>query len=208
MPKKPQFASEDIVMAALDLVREKGLAGLSAPAVAATLGSSTMPIYSHFKNMMALEDEVMKKAWDMVMKYQTRYYTGDVWVDQAIGWIRFSRDENNLFKAMLNNNNQELQFEMQEQHWRYLAELLEGYEGFRGMDEQLSQRIRYSHGKLTHGLATSPMVGLDKIIVENDKILFRYLSSASQVLLKGYQEVPPVDETFKKFVREQLNKLT
>jgi hypothetical protein len=51
MPRKTQFAAEDVVTAALELVRVNGLAGLSAPEVARKMGSSTMPIYSHFKNM-------------------------------------------------------------------------------------------------------------------------------------------------------------
>ncbi|MGD9151230.1 MAG: TetR/AcrR family transcriptional regulator, partial [Desulfobacterales bacterium] len=62
MPRKTQFTAEDVVIAAFELVKEKGLAGLSAPAVAEKMGCSTMPIYSHFKNMQALEDEVVKKA--------------------------------------------------------------------------------------------------------------------------------------------------
>ena len=56
MPRKTQFSAEDVILAAYELVREKGLAGLSAPAVANKMGCSTMPIYSHFKNMQVLTE--------------------------------------------------------------------------------------------------------------------------------------------------------
>ena len=60
MPRKTKYSAEDVVMAAFELVREKGLAGLSAPAVAKKMGCSTMPIYSHFENMQALEEGCQK----------------------------------------------------------------------------------------------------------------------------------------------------
>ena len=204
MPRKTQFTKEDVVTAAFELVREKGLPGLSAPAVAAKMGCSTMPIYSHFKNMQALEDAVIQKAWRGVMQYQTQNYTGDVWVDQAVGWVRFSRDEANLFHSMLNNNNRKLQYQMQVQHWEYLAGLLEGYDGFKDLDNFLSQRVRSAHAKLTHGLAMAPRIGPEKMIVEEDEILFRYLTSATQALLIGYKQLPPMDESYKRYVLDRI----
>ena len=97
MPRKAQFSAEDVVTAAFELVRENGLPGLSAPAVANKMGCSTMPIYSHFQNMQALEDEIVKKAWKLSMEYKSKTYTGDVWIDQGIGYVRFSKDEPNPF---------------------------------------------------------------------------------------------------------------
>ena len=73
-----------------ELVKENGLAGLSAPLVAKKMGSLTMPIYSHFKNMQALEDEVIKKASDLVIKYQSENYTGDVRIDPAVRNVSFA----------------------------------------------------------------------------------------------------------------------
>ena len=204
MPRKTQFTAQDVVTAAFELVREKGLAGLSAPAVAHQMGCSTMPIYSHFKNMQALEDEVIKKCWELVMKYQAENYTGDVWVDQAIGWVRFSRDEANLFHSMLNNNNRKLHYKMQVQHWEYLAELLKDYDGFKDLDEFLSERVRSAHAKLTHGMATAPRIGPQKMVVEEDEILFKYLTSATQALLIGYKQHPPMDEAYKKYIMDKI----
>lgn len=204
MPRKTQFNTQDVLKAAIELVREKGLSKLSAAAVADKMGCSTMPIYSHVKNMQTLEDEVVKQVWQMVMVFQGKSYSGDVWVDQAIGWVLFARDEENLFKCLIDNSNLELRLEMQQVHWRYLAGLLEGYDGFCGMDELLCERVRYAHALLTHGLATTPRTGFNKIIVEEDKILFRYLTTVSHALVKGYQQIPPPDEAEVSYIKEKL----
>ena len=206
MPRKTQFTADDVVTAAFELTREKGLAGLSAPAVADKMGCSTMPIYSYFKNMQALQDEVVKKAWKMIMRYQAEKYTGDVWVDQAIGYVRFARNEKNLFKCMLAGNNPELRHEMHQKQWQYLAERLEGYNGFDGLDDEQRTRVRYSRAMLSHGVAMSPNTGLNKIIVEDDELLAGYLSTVSQALLKGYESLPPLEEDKKRLLKGKIKK--
>ena len=207
MPRKTQFTAEDIVEDSIELVRKQGLAKLYAAAVAEEMGCSTMPIYSHSKNMQTLEDEVVRRVWKLVMEYQAESYTGDVWVDQGIGWVRFARDEENLFKCLTDNNNIELRFEMQIKHWQYLADCLEAYNGFGGMDEELSERVRYTHALLTHGLATTPRTGFNKIIIEDDRILYSFMTNASQALIKGYKQLPPVDEAHRNYVKKKRRAL-
>ena len=208
MPRKTQFTSQNVILAALELVREKGLAGLSAPAVAAKMGCSTMPIYSHFRNMHALEDTVVREIWKMIMEYQAKRYTGDIWVDPAIGYVRFARDERNLFRCMLDSHNLELQYELRMRHWEYMGGLLKDYDGFYGLDEYQKERLRYSHAMLTHGVAMSPNIGMNRVIVENDDILSRYLSSASQALLEGYKKIPPIEEEKKRIAEAKLKEIT
>ena len=208
MPRNTQFTTEDVIKAAIDLVRKHGLSKLSASAMAEEMGCSTMPIYSHSKNMQTLEDEVVRRVWKLVMQYQAESYTGDVWVDQAIGWVMFSRDEENLFKCLTDNNNLDLRLEMQVKHWQSLADHLEAYNGFDGMDEELSERVRYDHALLTYGLATSPRIGFNKIIIEDDRILYGHMTNASQALIKGYKQLPPVEEADRNYVKEKLKALT
>ena len=203
MPRRTQFSAEDVVTAAFELVRENGLGRLSAPAVANKMGCSTMPIYSHFKNMQALEDEVVKKAWKLAMEYKAKTYTGDVWIDQGIGYVRFSKDEPNLFKCMLDARNMELKYEMSLANWQFLAEQLEGYEAFNELDGEQQVRVRYARAMLTHGIATSPRVATNRIILEDDELLTRFLTNVSQALLAGFKEMPPLTDKEKKFIEEK-----
>jgi AcrR family transcriptional regulator len=207
MPRKTQFTIDDVITAAFELVREKELAGLSAPSVAEKMGCSTMPIYSHFKNMQALEDEVIQKAWTLVMEYESRQYTGDDWIDQAMGYVLFARDERNLFKSMLAGRNLKLQYEMQKMHWQYQTDRLDSYEGFKDLDRDQRSRIRYARAMLSHGVAMSPDTGMNKVIIENDEILSGFLTNVSQALLKGYKDLPPPPEDKRRLLEEEIEKL-
>lgn len=204
MPRKPQFTGEDVVAAAFELVREKGLTSLSAPAVAEKMGCSTMPIYSHFTSMQALEDEVVKKIWEMVSHYQTKEYTGDAWIDQAMGYILFARDEKNLFKAILNSRNKELKYQMNRLHWDKLARALDDYPAFEGLDLERIMRIRYTRAMLSHGIATAAKIGMNKIFFESDRLLARFLADASQALLEGFKEVPPLEGEERRLMQKKI----
>lgn len=204
MPRKMQFTTEDVVTTAFKLVREKGLQGLSAPSVAAEMGCSTMPIYSHFENMQALEDAVVKKVWALAASYQTKHYTGDVWIDQAIGYIVFAREEENLFRCLLDSRNLELKLQMNRCQWERLGAALENYVGFRDLEVAGVLRVRYARAMLSHGIATAAKIGLNKIFIENDKLLARFLIDASRALLEGYRNAPPIEGEERRLMEERM----
>jgi hypothetical protein len=166
-----------------------------------------MPIYSHFKNMQALEDEVVKKAWGLVDEYQTRHYTGDVWIDQAIGYIRFAREEKHLFKCRIDCQNQALKYEMSRRQWDKLAKDLDNYGPFSALDEEKVIRTRYTRAMLSHGVATAARIGLNKIFMENDILLARFLTDASMALIQGYQKAPPLEGEEKALLEEKVREL-
>jgi AcrR family transcriptional regulator len=206
MARKIKFSAADVVQAAVELVRRKGLAGLSAPAVAEQLGASTMPIYSHFKNMQALEDAVFRQVWDRIRQYQSERYTGDLWIDQAIGYIRFAREERHLFRCILDGRNQELKYALNRREWAHLAEALEGYEPFRGLDEKQIARARYVRAMLCHGIATSAKIGLNKLIFEDDELLTLFLTDVSKALLTGFGQVPPLEGEARRLLEARIKR--
>ena len=58
MPPKPKFSKEEIIAAALDLVRAKGMEGLTARELGQRLGSSARPIFTVFSSMEEVQDAV------------------------------------------------------------------------------------------------------------------------------------------------------
>ena len=62
MPPKVKFLQEEIVDAALQVVREKGADALTAREAAAKLGVSTRPIFTYFDTMEQLRGEVCAQA--------------------------------------------------------------------------------------------------------------------------------------------------
>lgn len=62
MPPRPKFSREEIVEAALRVVSEKGVEALTAKALGDALGSSARPIFTVFRSMKEVQDEVRVAA--------------------------------------------------------------------------------------------------------------------------------------------------
>lgn len=69
MPPKCKFSQQEIIQAALDLTRTKGINALTARALGAKLGSSPKPIFTVFENMEAVQAEVQKAAKALYAAY-------------------------------------------------------------------------------------------------------------------------------------------
>ncbi|MGA2478707.1 MAG: TetR/AcrR family transcriptional regulator [Spirochaetia bacterium] len=100
MTQKISFTREAVIEAAFTLAREKGWGSVTARSIAKKLGSSTMPIYSSLKSMEEIESEVRARAEALLLDFQRRVYTGDVPLDQAVGYVTFARDERSLFRFL------------------------------------------------------------------------------------------------------------
>ena len=69
MPPKAKFLKEEIIQAALDLVREDGISNLTARALGTRLGSSARPIFTVFQNMDEVQQAVIKAAKSLYTGY-------------------------------------------------------------------------------------------------------------------------------------------
>ena len=108
MPPKPKFTREEIVDKAFELVREKGFDALTARELGSRLGSSARPIFTVFKDMNELKDEVRKKVEDLLNEYLSRAENYEVYFKQAVKeTILFASDEPNLFHLLFLRNNEE-----------------------------------------------------------------------------------------------------
>jgi AcrR family transcriptional regulator len=101
MPPKPTFTREDIVEAAFEIIRKQGRSKLSARAIAKELKCSTMPIYSYVSSLQDLKPELAQKFTDLFLQYTTTAYTGNFLIDNSFGYIRFAREEKELFRIMM-----------------------------------------------------------------------------------------------------------
>ena len=84
MPPKFKFTREEIVDAAFNIVRRGGWTALTARSIGNELGASSRPIYSFFNSMSELEEEVVKKAVDLLFQFMSQKRTGDLWIDHGI----------------------------------------------------------------------------------------------------------------------------
>lgn len=101
MPPKPKYTKEEIVSAAYELAREKGMDSVVAREVGNKLGTSASPIFTIFSSMEELKSEVRNMALeefnrrtDEAMKYVPAF--------KQFGklMVEFARTEPQLFRLL------------------------------------------------------------------------------------------------------------
>jgi AcrR family transcriptional regulator len=102
LPPKVKFGKATVIEAAFSVVRDLGWEKMSARSIANRLGSSIGPIYTHLKSMPNLEEEVAKKAYDLLYDYCTTVRTGEAAIDRGLGYVLFAKKEKHLFKLFSN----------------------------------------------------------------------------------------------------------
>lgn len=153
MPRNTQFSREEIIEAAFELVREHGWSGFSVQAVAKAVNSSSMPIYSHFTNVKELEDEVCEKAMNLLKSSLLMDRTGDLWMDQAISYVKFALEEKHLFRILSDGRNIELQNRLGLGLVQFIDDSLADHPLFAGLNEIEFKMIRLSRMMFAQRLA-------------------------------------------------------
>ncbi len=153
MPPKFKFTKEEIIDSAFKIVRHKGWGSLSTRSLASELGSSSRPIYSFFSSITELEEEIVKKAVDLLHKYMIRKRTGDPWLDHGLGYVMFALKEKHLFRAV-NDENHIVYFKKYgDIIWHTLTRSLSDYPAFQGLSEEHILKIQVTRWLFAHGLA-------------------------------------------------------
>ena len=104
MPPKVKFSKETMIGTALQLVREEGLASLTARALAEKLGATPRVIFGQFANMAELQAEVIVAA-EMVVVGYIRKALEDEKPFRSVGvaYILFASKEPQLFQLLFQN---------------------------------------------------------------------------------------------------------
>lgn len=101
MPPKPKYTKEEIVNAAYELTREKGIDAVVAREVGKRLNTSSSPIFTVWNSMDELKEEVRKLA---KQKYQA--YMADIFdyspsfKEFGMRWVGFAAEEPNLYRLL------------------------------------------------------------------------------------------------------------
>lgn len=101
MPPKVKFTQDEIVRAALNVARAKGLSGVTTRDVGAELGVSTRPIFTYFKSMDELRAAIREMALSM---YRARVEEGlkqpVPFLGVGLAHIAFARQEPELYRLL------------------------------------------------------------------------------------------------------------
>lgn len=104
MPRKTVILKEDIINAAVEIVRKDGYEALNARALANALGCSTQPIFSNFRNMEDLTQSVIRRSLEIYDDFVAREFMEPhgypPYKTNGMAYIRFAKEEKNLFKLL------------------------------------------------------------------------------------------------------------
>ncbi len=153
MPPKQRFSEQDVTEAAFQVVRKQGWQGFSARTIANELNASTRPIYDYFDSMEHIEAEVVKKILAHFMDFLSQERTGDIWLDQALGYVLFASQEKHLFRCINDEKHTPIQKQFARQHWMKLGDELVADERFRDLPVESMHKIRAARWIMIHGLS-------------------------------------------------------
>ncbi|MDE6252953.1 MAG: TetR/AcrR family transcriptional regulator [Lachnospiraceae bacterium] len=103
MPPKSKFTKSEIIEAALSIVRLEGFGALTARALGTKLGSSARPIFTIFKSMDEVQQEVVIAARQLYTEYVNRgLCQTEIPAFKGVGmqYIQFALDEPKLFQLL------------------------------------------------------------------------------------------------------------
>lgn len=175
---------EDIVLGALEIIKEKGFEGLKARDVAKRLNCSIQPIFYQFKNMEELKLAVYEKIYEIYKEYMlSGENTATPYKAMGNSYVRFARDYPELFKilfmqkAEVNSSNF-----MQIDH---LADkvISEGQK-FTGLSFDEQKDFHLKVWIFTHGIASLVVTGTLNL---SDEEIDKIITDSVRQMLKGYK---------------------
>ena len=183
MPPKVRITREDIMDAAVEIVRSSGVEGLNARNLAATLGCSTQPVFSNFATMDELRLAVVQRADSLCQAYIRREMdAGEYPAYKASGmaYIRFAKEEKELFKLLYMRDRRAEQDTEESAVNQQMESLVHSNTGLEGAENKLFHLEMWT---CVHGIATmfaTSFVDLDWELVS------RMLTDVYQGLRKRY----------------------
>lgn len=101
MPPKPKYTKEEIVNAAYELTREKGIDAVVAREVGKRLNTSSSPIFTVWNSMEELREEVWKLAKQKYQEYMEGIFEyTPAFKEFGMRWVGFAAEEPNLYRLL------------------------------------------------------------------------------------------------------------
>lgn len=163
MPPKCKFTREEIIQAALDIARQKGIEAVTARAVGERLNSSSKPIFSVFENMEEVLEQTIKAAREVYDGYIEQALAGEQpFKDVGAKYIEFAMREPKLFQMLFMSEQTEQRsalgiLPMIDDNYE---NILESVKTSYDLDEQTSKNVYRHLWIYTHGIASLIATGV------------------------------------------------
>ena len=184
MPPKVKIAKEDIVQAALDIVRASGTQAINARTIATILNCSTQPVFSNFATIEELRLAVVEKADLLCQAYMQREVErGEFPTYKANGmaYIRFAKEEKELFKLLYMRDRSNESIPENTELTGKMEAIVHNNTGLMGVDAKLFHLEMWAY---VHGIATMFATGFLDLDWE---LVSKMLTDSYQGLRKQYE---------------------
>lgn len=183
MPPKVKITKQDIVQAAVDIVRQSGPEAINARNIAAALGCSTQPVFSNFATMEELKLAVVERSdklcWDCMQK-EIGSGLYPAYKASGMAYIRFAKEEKQLFKLLYMRDR--AGEPAMEDH--QLTNAMEGMvQQNTGLDDRTAKLFHLEMWAYVHGIATMFATGFLDLEWE---LVSKMITDAYQGLRKQY----------------------
>ncbi len=156
MPPKAKFTREQIIEAALAIVREGSLDDLTARALGKRLGSSACPVFTVFENMEEVQQSVLEAARALYKRYIEKGLSETI-AFKGVGtqYILFAMKEPKLFQLLFMHEHADVpNLEhvlplIDESYDKILMSIISGY----GTGRKAAERLYRHLWIYTHGIA-------------------------------------------------------
>lgn len=156
MPPKPKFSKDEIIEAALNIVRADGISSLTARALGLKLGSSARPIFTVFQSMEEVQQAVMEAAKKLYREYVEKGLSEKI-AFKGVGtqYILFAVTEPKLFQLLFMAEQKDIPDLsgvlplIDESYEKILLSIQNGY----GINEASAQNLYQHLWIYSHGIA-------------------------------------------------------
>ena len=154
MPAVRKVSKEQIIDAAVDVLRGDGFSAINARSVAKKLGCSTQPIYFSFRNMEELKAALTERAIQMHTQRgrdSLRIHEGNDsrYSSYGMGFVKFAAEEKQLFRWLYLEGEQLGPYQNDVLTSEVISVITEEF----GYEEDVARRFHQDMVYFTYGLA-------------------------------------------------------
>ena len=154
MPAVRKVSKEQIIDAAVDVLRDDGFSAINARSVAKKLGCSTQPIYFSFRNMEELKAALTERAIQMHtqrVRDSLRIHEGNDsrYSSYGMGFVKFAAEEKQLFRWFYLEGEQLGPYQNDVLTSEVISVITEEF----GYEEDVARRFHQDMVYFTYGLA-------------------------------------------------------
>ena len=184
MPPKPKITTEDILRAAVDIVRREGDQSLNARTLAAQLGCSTQPIFSNFASMEELRMAVVAEAdrlCNACIQQEIASGAYPAYKASGMAYIRFAKEEPRLFRLLYMRDRTQESPQSKLEIDQEIQQIIHRQTGLTETDLQLFHLEMWTY---VHGIATMLATGFYDLSWE---LVSKMLTDAYHGLMKQHR---------------------